>query len=936
MDIVEELKSKLSIEDVVEADGYHLEGTGRYRRTSEHDSLVVDLRAQAYHWNSKSEHGDIFNWVMKRTGADFKGAVEMLCRRANLPDPDWGHQDMQTRITARARQDAFSVAARVFRKWFLADEAALAYARGRGWTDETIEDAQLGFSGRWADLEKLIADMRQELGYEGVKLDAPAAVAVLGWSGDVLAWGQQHGVAVAEKWVQKRRIPGLVGRDMLLYPHLHFGQTVYFSGRGISEKTHFNIPEALAGPKQLYRNAAWTPEASECVIVEGQACAISLAQWGIPAVALAGISLNDEQMAQLMYQLRKNRTLYLAMDTDEAGEASARKNLAKINDPMIRTLSWGDEASREGDKDANDWLQSMITAGLAPEEQIERVRGKIDISDTWVETVCVQAGQMTGAKGDEAIRTAMALVARMDDVVIAQYRADLAKALGIGIRDFNNILKSIRQTADERDLKTLVEGETLGGVINGWLVEYLYDPASDKARLAYRSPEGEIGEKPYLDIDGVRYYPSEPNSLIKQEVVLFPSKLGGIKETRELVAIIEAYIRAVYLWPDNLWPKLVAYYVLLTWIYDAFNALPYLRAVGEAGAGKSEMMRRVGHVCYRMMTASGANTASTFFRTAEIYRGTIFIDEADLHDGGDMANDIIKFLNQGAMKGTPILRMEEGRNRDGDRVLNPQTYNTYCPKLIAMRKEFKDDAVATRSLTMKLIPREPIELKEAGVKLTMNDEMRQHAREIRNLCLRWRLANWEPEIEIDEDDVDLEISSRLNQVTTSLLRLAKGDDALKSEIQSLLRAYYADIILGRSMTVLAKVVEAVWKIYLYEDPEHHFKDADGRGYTHPGNVAKIANELMDRENALDDEEDDAQMPRRKRGLTSPGTGRYMKNDLGLIPGGRKNTGIAYFFDENEIRLRGLAKRYGVDVDGIREMHEKALAKRDPEQQDIPF
>jgi hypothetical protein len=49
MDIVEELKSKLTIEQVIEADGYHLEGTGRYRRDSQHDSLVVDLRAQAYH-----------------------------------------------------------------------------------------------------------------------------------------------------------------------------------------------------------------------------------------------------------------------------------------------------------------------------------------------------------------------------------------------------------------------------------------------------------------------------------------------------------------------------------------------------------------------------------------------------------------------------------------------------------------------------------------------------------------------------------------------------------------------------------------------------------------------------------------------------------------------------------------------------------------------
>jgi hypothetical protein len=271
------------------------------------------------------------------------------------------------------------------------------------------------------------------------------------------------------------------------------------------------------------------------------------------------------------------------------------------------------------------------------------------------------------------------------------------------------------------------------------------------------------------------------------------------------------------------------------------------------------------------------------------------------------------------MKGNPISRTVESRDRNGERIFIVQPFSTFCPKLIAMRKEFKDDAVATRSLTMNLIPREPIELKEAGVKLTMNNEMRGHAREIRNMCLRWRLTNWEPEIEIDEDDIDMEISSRLNQVTTSLLRLAKGDDALKAEIRNLLRAYNQDIILGRSMTVFAKVVEALWKIWLYEDLQktHTQVDANGR-YTHPADVAKIANELIDLENLLDADDEEGQSNRKKRKLTGQGVGRYMKNDIGLVPGIRKNTGIAYYFDENESRLKGLAKRYGVNVDVIME------------------
>jgi hypothetical protein len=61
----------------------------------------------------------------------------------------------------------------------------------------------------------------------------------------------------------------------------------------------------------------------------------------------------------------------------------------------------------------------------------------------------------------------------------------------------------------------------------------------------------------------------------------------------------------------------------------------------------------------------------------------------------------------------------------------------------------------------------------------------------------------------------------------------------------------------------------------------------------------------------------------------------MKNDLGLVPGGRKNTGIAYYFDENEIRLKGLAKRYGVDVERIRKAIEDGKKFKE-KQNDLPF
>ena len=57
--------------------------------------------------------------------ADFKTAIEELCRRAKIPEPNWGKEDKATRLAARAREDVFSVACSVFVGWLWKDVDAL-------------------------------------------------------------------------------------------------------------------------------------------------------------------------------------------------------------------------------------------------------------------------------------------------------------------------------------------------------------------------------------------------------------------------------------------------------------------------------------------------------------------------------------------------------------------------------------------------------------------------------------------------------------------------------------------------------------------------------------------------------------------------------------------------------------------------------------------
>lgn len=933
-DIVTLVKQANQIENVI-ADTHPVQGHGRYLRARGHDSLVIDTHNQSYHWNSMGEHGDVINWVMARTGTDFKGAVEVLCQRTGMAMPAWGREDAEKRIAARARQDAFGVAAGVFARWLMVDPEALTYAHGRGWSDETIAAARLGYCGMPDQRKKLAEELRGELGAHGVEGDSVAAVALCGYNGNVKRWALDHDINledVPQNWIDNGWIPGVVGQDSLVYPHVQAAQVRYYSLRGIHEKRHYNLPECLVGKRQPYLNWVWTSRENAVVLVEGQADAITLGQWGIAALAMAGTVLEPGDIAEM---IAGNNVKYIGTDADQAGLVvlglensvrgeNARKRLLGSVGPMARLMRWnqvpGYEQWLDGDevkpvKDANDLLKAFNASGIDGEAQKATVHELTANTMTYVEAIASWAGALRGAARDDGMRIALSVMAQLDSITLAQKRSVIAKMLKLSVRDMDHMLKRMKE-------ETQVQNKpgdfvyTLGGMISEHLVEYVYDQDEDKALLAWRAPDGTVSIGEGLDIGGVRYLPEMPSKPIKDGVVLFASDLGQVTDTRELIAMIELFIRSNYLFDSPRTVKIISYYVLLTWVYDCFSTLPYLRAIGEAGSGKSELMKRVGHLCYRMMTASGANTAASFFRGVEKYRGTVFIDEADLNDGGDMANDIVKFLNQGAMKGNPIWRLEERTNQEGGKSFELATYTTFCPKLIAMRRDFKDDAVGSRSLTFKLLPREAIELKQAGVRLSINDEFRERARGLRNRLLRWRLEHWQPEIEINEDDIDFDISSRLNQVTLPLLAIAKDDPDLKLEIRQVLRDLYAEQILQRSMSLTARVIEAMWKIYKYPDlRKAHVQVApNGLETILIGEVARITNDLIDEMNSTGKEDDDEQGKKKRKELTPRYVGEILRNEMLLKVLPRTNKGYPVVWDEG--RLVALSKRFGVDPEAI--------------------
>jgi hypothetical protein len=210
---------------------------------------------------------------------------------------------------------------------------------------------------------------------------------------------------------------------------------------------------------------------------------------------------------------------------------------------------------------------------------------------------------------------------------------------------------------------------------DGALVELVYEPKARRTSLAvWRNQACEVVTSIELPRDARLVPYSLGNNLIKNDLVLLPSGTEEYGSEAELVTEIQTYIhRYVDLSPQ--FERIASYYVLFSWLYDGFNELPYLRVRGDYGSGKTRFLLIAGSLCYKPVFASGASTVSPIFHILDAFRGTLVIDEGDFRWSDDKA-DIVKILNNGNVKGLPVLRTEVSRTGE----FNPRAFQVFGPK----------------------------------------------------------------------------------------------------------------------------------------------------------------------------------------------------------------------------------------------------------------
>ena len=331
---------------------------------------------------------------------------------------------------------------------------------------------------------------------------------------------------------------------------------------------------------------------------------------------------------------------------------------------------------------------------------------------------------------------------------------------------------------------------------DGTIVEMAFNAEQRRTSFTiYSAGRWTVQDAIDLDPDSQLVPFSPNNNLIKNEVVLLPTEPQIYGSDERLVADIQQFIHR-YVDLDAAFEKVAAYYVILTWLYDAFNELPYLRLRGDYGSGKTRALLTIGSLCYKGFFASGASTVSPIFHTLDAFRGTLILDEADFRFSDEKA-EIVKILNNGNVRGLAVLRTMINRQRE----FNPQAFHVFGPKIVATRGSYDDKGLESRFLTEEMGTRQL----RSDIPINLPGSFKDEARELRNKLLLYRFHR-RLDVKLDESLVDPKLEPRLNQILIPLLSVV-SDDHLRTELRSMALEAQLSLVADRGLLVEAQVLE---------------------------------------------------------------------------------------------------------------------------------
>ncbi len=392
MDPVLEIKSKLSIEDLV-APYVQLKRSGKYLKaccpfhSEKTPSFYVSPEKQIAYCFSCHKGGDLFQFIQDIEGVDFRGALELLADKAHVELPKYSEKQ---NIVSKDLKDRLKTIYHDASKFFVQNlgergdaEKVYAYLKNRGLTDESIKKFQLGFvpEGKDALYRYLL-----EKGHE--KQDLIDSTLVLP--------RDSGGNDIVDRFKLRLMVPIHNGQ----------GEEVAFGGRALKkgeQPKYLNSSEyALYNKSSILYNLNRAKNAMReldfVVVVEGYFDVIASDQAGVEnTVATCGTALTEEQLKLIR---RITKKIAFAFDSDNAGQAALLRGV-QLAQPMgfelfVVEIPQGKDAAdavkenpsiwKEAVENKKAYLDYFIQKGQQ-QYDLKSAQGKRDFTDFMVEVL---------------------------------------------------------------------------------------------------------------------------------------------------------------------------------------------------------------------------------------------------------------------------------------------------------------------------------------------------------------------------------------------------------------------------------------------------------------------------------------------------------------------------------------------------------------------
>ncbi len=322
---LEELRARLTVSDIVgrkvslkRKNASEFVGLCPFHNEKTPSFTVSDKKGFFYCFGCQ-EKGSAIDFVMKTEGLAFPEAVEKLAREVGLPVPRATPQERERAERASSLQGVVELAANWFQKQLRlpVGRQGLDYLRGRGLSDEAVDDFRLGFSPDSRD--GLLSALKRE----GVPVDKIV----------------EAGLAIQPEERGREPYDRFRGRVMFTINDRR-GRAIAFGGRvmGQGEPKYLNSPETPLFHKgaNLYcldRARLAATKDQPVIVAEGYMDVIALHGAGFAgAVAPLGTALTEGQMGEL-WKLADEP--YLCFDGDNAGRRAAQR-AAERSLPLLR------------------------------------------------------------------------------------------------------------------------------------------------------------------------------------------------------------------------------------------------------------------------------------------------------------------------------------------------------------------------------------------------------------------------------------------------------------------------------------------------------------------------------------------------------------------------------------------------------------------------